>query len=308
MKNKILYIFLLFCKVCFSIENSDIILNSDKFLNDKIMEVRKISYNGYGEIQKLYFYKDGTVDNIVFKDDGSIFIEKLKIKSENDVLFLNNLSIEAIDSVKNDSFIYTQNHNNNIKLKEFILNNSFNIGKRVKVDLEKILEEIPIEYNNQKYTMNYSQIILHGELSNLKDSMYLYEVRYKNKYFILSNKINLYENKEIKKLLELIETPFFVFYDREEIEKYDNINLQIEKIEFLDDRHYNLKRYIIFDDKLIEINFQKTNNINQVDIIEKEYKINKEIQNKIKNNKRERNFNNELAEYFGVCYHGFKGN
>ena len=45
MKNKILYIFLLFCKVCFSIENSDIILNSDKFLNDKIMEVRKISYN-----------------------------------------------------------------------------------------------------------------------------------------------------------------------------------------------------------------------------------------------------------------------
>ena len=88
-------------------------------------------------------------------------------------------------------------------------------------------------------------------------------------------------NKEIKKLLELIETPFFVFYDREEIEKYNAINLQIEKIEFLDDRHYNLKRYIIFDDKLIEINFQKTNNINQVDVIEKEYKINKEIQNKI---------------------------
>ena len=53
MKNNVLYIFLLFCKVCFSIGNSDIILNSDKFLNDKIMEVRKISYNGYGEIQKL---------------------------------------------------------------------------------------------------------------------------------------------------------------------------------------------------------------------------------------------------------------
>ncbi len=190
MKNNVLYIFLLLCKVCFSIGNSDIILNSDKFLNDKIMEVRKISYNGYGEIQKLYFYKDGTVDNIVFKDDGSIFIEKLKIKSKNDILFLNNLSIEAIDSVKNDSFVYIQNHNNNIKLREFIFYNSFNIGKRVKVDLEKILEEIPMKYNNQEYTMNYSQITLHDELLNLKDSMYLYEVRYKNKYFILSNKIN----------------------------------------------------------------------------------------------------------------------
>ena len=296
MKNNVLYIFLL-CKVCFSIGNSDIILNSDKFLNDKIMEVRKISYNGYGEIQKLYFYKDGTVDNIVFKDDGSIFIEKLKIKSKNDILFLNNLSIEAIDSVKNDSFIYIQNHNNNIKLREFIFYNSFNIGEKVKVDLEKILEEIPMKYNNQEYTMNYSQITLHDELSNLKDSMYLYEVRYKNKYFILSNKINLYENKEIKKLLELIETPFFVFYDREEIEKYDAINLQIEKIEFLDDRHYNLKRYIIFDDKLIEINFQKTNNINQVDVIEKEYKINKEIQNKIKNLKADKKEEISTLEY-----------
>jgi len=297
MKNNVLYIFLLLCKVCFSIGNSDIILNSDKFLNDKIMEVRKISYNGYGEIQKLYFYKDGTVDNIIFKDDGSIFIEKLKIKSKNDILFLNNLSIEAIDSVKNDSFVYIQNHNNNIKLREFIFYNSFNIGKRVKVDLEKILEEIPMKYNNQEYTMNYSQITLHDELSNLKDSMYLYEVRYKNKYFILSNKINLYENKEIKKLLELIETPFFIFYDREEIEKYDTINLQIEKIEFLDDRHYNLKRYIIFDDKLIEINFQKTNNINQVDVIEKEYKINKEIQNKIKNLKADKKEEISTLEY-----------
>ena len=296
MKNNVLYIFLL-CKVCFSIGNSDIILNSDKFLNDKIMEVRKISYNGYGEIQKLYFYKDGTVDNIIFKDDGSIFIEKLKIKSKNDILFLNNLSIEAIDSVKNDSFVYIQNHNNNIKLREFIFYNSFNIGEKVKVDLEKILEEIPMKYNNQEYTMNYSQITLHDELSNLKDSMYLYEVRYKNKYFILSNKINLYENKEIKKLLELIETPFFVFYDREEIEKYDAINLQIEKIEFLDDRHYNLKRYIIFDDKLIEINFQKTNNINQVDVIEKEYKINKEIQNKIKNLKADKKEEISTLEY-----------
>ena len=296
MKNNVLYIFLL-CKVCFSIGNSDIILNSDKFLNDKIMEVRKISYNGYGEIQKLYFYKDGTVDNIVFKDDGSIFIEKLKIKSKNDILFLNNLSIEAIDSVKNDSFVYIQNHNNNIKLREFIFYNSFNIGEKVKVDLEKILEEIPMKYNNQEYTMNYSQITLHDELSNLKDSMYLYEVRYKNKYFILSNKINLYENKEIKKLLELIETPFFVFYDREEIEKYNAINLQIEKIEFLDDRHYNLKRYIIFDDKLIEINFQKTNNINQVDVIEKEYKINKEIQNKIKNLKADKKEEISTLEY-----------
>ena len=296
MKNNVLYIFLL-CKVCFSIGNSDIILNSDKFLNDKIMEVRKISYNGYGEIQKLYFYKDGTVDNIIFKDDGSIFIEKLKIKSKNDILFLNNLSIEAIDSVKNDSFIYIQNHNNNIKLREFIFYNSFNIGEKVKVDLEKILEEIPMKYNNQEYTMNYSQITLHDELSNLKDSMYLYEVRYKNKYFILSNKINLYENKEIKKLLELIETPFFVFYDREEIEKYNAINLQIEKIEFLDDRHYNLKRYIIFDDKLIEINFQKTNNINQVDVIEKEYKINKEIQNKIKNLKADKKEEISTLEY-----------
>ena len=296
MKNNVLYIFLL-CKVCFSIGNSDIILNSDKFLNDKIMEVRKISYNGYGEIQKLYFYKDGTVDNIIFKDDGSIFIEKLKIKSKNDILFLNNLSIEAIDSVKNDSFVYIQNHNNNIKLREFIFYNSFNIGEKVKVDLEKILEEIPMKYNNQEYTMNYSQITLHDELSNLKDSMYLYEVRYKNKYFILSNKINLYENKEIKKLLELIETPFFVFYDREEIEKYNAINLQIEKIEFLDDRHYNLKRYIIFDDKLIEINFQKTNNINQVDVIEKEYKINKEIQNKIKNLKADKKEEISTLEY-----------
>lgn len=269
--------------VIFGIQNNDIILNKDKFYNHIIMEVRKIDIDGIGERRRIYFYDNGEIEDINFGDNGDISIESIKLKNKSDINFLNNISLEAINSVGNDEIQYIQKYKNkNLRLEnktnfEFLyIENSEKLGNTKQ---EAII-------NNRKKQINYIQQL--GKENALdkninlifrEGSIYFYEVKYKGKVFKLSNLEYEYENREIKNLIRIISTPFFILNtekisDRAKIEP----NIQIEKIEFLDDSHYNYSKYTLFDNKeILKTFYEKTNMINQLNIETKKYKLSKNL-------------------------------
>lgn len=258
----------------FAIQNVDFISDEDEFFSQQILEVRKISTNGIGERRRIYFYKNGEIKDIYFDDSNKINVEYFKITKDEDIDFLNNISLEAINSIKNDKIEFIQNYKNidfNFQNNNFFDIDSYqsngNYGKR----LQEVL------FNNKKLYFNNIQMIKNKNLLILENNRYFYEIRYKNKIFMISNFPNDYENGEIKKLIEIISMPFYIIYKKNDSHKVDKIktksNIQIEKIKFLDKIHYEYKKYTFYDDKkMIETMF-KLNAINQLEIKEKKYKL-----------------------------------
>ena len=121
--------------------------------------------------------------------------------------------------------------------------------------------------------INYTQLVESKELSFLENNVYFYEIKYKDKVFMISNFKDSYEDSEIKKLIEIISKPLFILYNEKEIkkiplkvssEKKIIPHVQIEKIKFLDSSHYDYSKYTLLDNReVIKESFEKTEMINQ---------------------------------------------
>lgn len=285
-KKILLFINLLVLKLVFPIQNNDIILDYEKFKKNKIMEVKKIDINGIGERRRIYFYDNGEIEDISFEDDGTFFIEKFKINVKKDIDFLNNISLTAINSVGNDKIEYTQNYKN-IELK---------LGKKDKFEIKGYQEkeyygniENTAVFNKEKMNINYTQLVESKELSFLENNVYFYEIKYKDKVFMISNFKDSYEDSEIKKLIEIISKPLFILYNEKEIkkiplkvssEKKIIPHVQIEKIKFLDSSHYDYSKYTLLDNReVIKESFEKTEMINQLNLKEERYKLGDDLSN-----------------------------
>ena len=108
--NKIFLLFFVNCIFVFSVERNN--FNSDKLTKNVILEVREISLNG-GERRKIYFSKNGEIEDIYFDElNSNVYVENFVINDKNVINFINNFSLEAINSVKNDNIIYEQNYKN----------------------------------------------------------------------------------------------------------------------------------------------------------------------------------------------------
>lgn len=203
-------------RTLFSLQNNDIILDYEKFTKNKIIEVRKININGIGERRRIYFYDNGEVEDISFEDNGTFFIEKFNINVKKDIDFLNNISLKAINSVGNDKIEYIQNYKNReLKLGE---KDKFEIRGYQEKEYYGNIENIAV-FNNKKMNINYTQLVESKELYFLENNVYFYEIRYKDKVFMISNFEDNYEDSEIKKLIEIISKPLFILYNEEEIKK-----------------------------------------------------------------------------------------
>ena len=210
MLNKIFFLFFINCMFIFSVESNN--FNSDKLRKDIILEVREISLNG-GERRKIYFSKNGEIEDIFFDEwNSNIYVENFVIIDRNLIDFINNFSLEAINSVKNDSIIYEQNYKN----KKFDLYKgkiSFDyVGKFFGRNEGEILFNGKNKIINYRKVYNFSNDILEIPKNNVK----LYEVIYKNKCFYIIDDKSEYTNKEIRILIDLISFPLF---SRKEIKK-----------------------------------------------------------------------------------------
>lgn len=285
-KKILLFINLLVLKLVFPIQNNDIILDYEKFTKNKIIEVKKIDINGIGERRRIYFYDNGEIEDISFENDGTFFIEKFKINVKKDIDFLNNISLKAINSVGNDKIEYIQNYKN-IELK---------LGKKDKFEIKGYQEkeyygniENTAVFNKEKMNINYTQLVESKELSFLENNVYFYEIKYKDKVFMISNFKDSYEDSEIKKLIEIISKPLFILYNEKEIkkiplkvssEKKIIPHVQIEKIKFLDSSHYDYSKYTLLDNReVIKESFEKTEMINQLNLKEERYKLEDDLSN-----------------------------
>ena len=177
MLNKIFFLFFINCIFVFPVESNN--FNSEKLGENIILEVREISLNG-GERRKIYFSKNGEIEDIFFDEwNSNIYVENFLITDKNLIDFINNFSLEAINSVKNDSIIYEQNYKN----KKFDLYKgkiSFDyVGKFFGRNEGEILFNGKNKIINYRKVYNFSNDILEIPKNNVK----LYEVIYKNKCF-----------------------------------------------------------------------------------------------------------------------------
>ena len=256
MLNKIFFLFFINCIFVFPVESNN--FNSEKLGENIILEVREISLNG-GERRKIYFSKNGEIEDVFFDEwNSNIYVENFLITDKNLIDFLNDFSLEAINSVKNDSIIYEQNYKN----KKFDLYKgkiSFDyVGKFFGRNEGEILFNGKNKIINYRKVYNFSNDILEIPKNNVK----LYEVIYKNKCFYIIDDKSEYTNKEIRILIDLISFPLF---SRKEIKKEsknideNSLNIEIEKVKLLNNSNNGYISYKITDENKIErISYNKT--------------------------------------------------
>ena len=262
LKNKVMVLWILNIIYLFSIQNPDFILNKEKFKKNLIMEVRKINLDNTGERRRIYFYDNGDVEDIFFNGveyvfDNVVSVEVYKIKNKKILNFINNFSLEAIDSVKNDEIIYKQNYKNDMLY--FSENNKIRLSYAKEFYLAG-KNEGDLLFNGKKKVINYRKEynnIKNEKIITVKNAPSLYEIRYKNKIFMIIDEKNEYKNKEIKLLIDLISFPFLNSTDFEKKlvfpkEKEIFSDLQIEEIKFIDSFHYIYHLYTMIDDNKIE--------------------------------------------------------
>lgn len=275
---KILVIFFINFKL-FSLQNADIIFNKERFYKTKIMEIRKIDLDGSGERRRIYIYDDGEVEDINFVDN-KITIDKLQLISQEEINFLNNISQEAIDSVKNDEIKYVQNYKN---IEYEAQKNKFYFQDKTEYLGEKSGNVI---FNGKNKDINYTQTMVLDTINYVENNIHLYEIRYKNKVFVISSFKKDYKNKEIRRLIDFIYVPFFYYTNIKKIKPIEdskkniNSNIQIEKIKFLDNNNYNYSLYILNKNgNMVKTTFEETGFPNQLDIKKEEYIVKKELEN-----------------------------
>lgn len=307
IKKLLLIVNFIFCITTFTmIPEVDIILNNEKFKKNKIMEIRKIDLSGIGERRRIYFYDNGEVEDINFEeynDRVDMSINHFKLENKEDIEFLKNLSLEAINSIKNDKIkFFFEYSSNKLKFKEegfpFLIGN-FSFLKN----------QDNIYFNDKRRQVNYLQIIkldsnLETSEIHLENAMYLYEIIYKDKMFLLSSLEEDYQNQEIKKFLQKIKFPFFTQKTTNyltKISENDLIpNIQIQKIEFFDNSNYNYSTYTLGDGKIIKTVFNETGFLNQVHLKKEEYQLNDKIEEKIKKILLKKHTNNKLMYNYTI--------
>lgn len=290
MLNKIFFLFFINCIFVFPVESNN--FNSEKLGENIILEVREISLNG-GERRKIYFSKNGEIEDIFFDEwNSNIYVENFVIIDKNLIDFINNFSLEAINSVKNDSIIYEQNYKN----KKFDLYKgkiSFDyVGKFFGRNEGEILFNGKNKIVNYRKVYNFSNDIL----EILKNNVKLYEVIYKNKCFYIIDDKSEYTNKEIKILIDLISFPFF---SRKEIKKESknmdekSLNIEIEKVNLLNNSNNGYISYKITDENKIErISYNKTGFSNQFNVEKKEMILDEKMIQNLKKNIEKLKLNN----------------
>ena len=294
MLNKIFFLFFINCIFVFSVENNN--FNSEKLGENIILEVREISLNG-GERRKIYFSKNGEIEDIFFDEwNSNIYVENFLITDKNLIDFINDFSLEAINSVKNDSIIYEQNYKN----KKFDLYKgkiSFDyVGKFFGRNEGEILFNGKNKIINYRKVYNFSNDILEIPKNNVK----LYEVVYKNKCFYIIDDKSEYTNKEIRILIDLISFPLF---SRKEIKKEsknideNSLNIEIEKVKLLNNSNNGYISYKITDENKIErISYNKTAFSNQFDVEKKEMILDEKIIQNLKKDIEKLKLNNQNLE------------
>lgn len=307
--NKIFLLFFVNCMFVFSVERNN--FNSDKLRKNVILEVREISLNG-GERRKIYFSKNGEIEDIYFDElNSNVYVENFVIDDKNVINFINNFSLEAINSVKNDNIIYEQNYKN----KKFNLYKgkiSFNyVGKFFGRNEGEILFNGKNKIINYRRAYNFSNDILEVPKNNVK----LYEIIYKSKRFYIIDDKSEYNNKEIKILIDLISFPMF---SRKEIKKESkrldekSLDIEIEKVNLLNDFNNNYISYkIINKNKIERINYNKTAFSNQFNVEKKELildekiikNLKKDIEKlKLKNNQKLEDKNNMIYKIYDESF------
>lgn len=307
--NKIFLLFFVNCIFVFSVERNN--FNSDKLTKNVILEVREISLNG-GERRKIYFSKNGEIEDIYFDElNSNVYVENFVINDKNVINFINNFSLEAINSVKNDNIIYEQNYKN----KKFNLYKgkiSFDyVGKFFGRNEGEILFNGKNKIINYRRAYNFSNDILEVPKNNVK----LYEIIYKSKRFYIIDDKSEYNNKEIKVLIDLISFPMF---SRKEIKKESkrldekSLDIEIEKVNLLNDFNNNYISYKIIDKNKIErINYNKTDFPNQFNVEKKELildekiikNLKKDIEKlKLKNNQKLEDKNNMIYKIYDESF------
>ena len=307
--NKIFLLFFVNCIFVFSVERNN--FNSDKLTKNVILEVREISLNG-GERRKIYFSKNGEIEDIYFDElNSNVYVENFVINDKNVINFINNFSLEAINSVKNDNIIYEQNYKN----KKFNLYKgkiSFNyVGKFFGRNEGEILFNGKNKIINYRRAYNFSNDILEVPKNNVK----LYEIIYKSKRFYIIDDKSEYNNKEIKILIDLISFPMF---SRKEIKKESkrldekSLDIEIEKVNLLNDFNNNYISYkIINKNKIERINYNKTAFSNQFNVEKKELildekiikNLKKDIEKlKLKNNQKLEDKNNMIYKIYDESF------
>ena len=307
--NKIFLLFFVNCIFVFSVERNN--FNSDKLTKNVILEVREISLNG-GERRKIYFSKNGEIEDIYFDElNSNVYVENFVIDDKNVINFINNFSLEAINSVKNDNIIYEQNYKN----KKFNLYKgkiSFNyVGKFFGRNEGEILFNGKNKIINYRRAYNFSNDILEVPKNNVK----LYEIIYKSKRFYIIDDKSEYNNKEIKILIDLISFPMF---SRKEIKKESkrldekSLDIEIEKVNLLNDFNNNYISYkIINKNKIERINYNKTAFSNQFNVEKKELildekiikNLKKDIEKlKLKNNQKLEDKNNMIYKIYDESF------
>ena len=294
MLNKIFFLFFINCIFVFPVESNN--FNSEKLGKNIILEAREISLNG-GERRKIYFSKNGEIEDIFFDEwNSNIYVENFVITDKNLIDFINNFSLEAINSVKNDSIIYEQNYKN----KKFDLYKgkiSFDyVGKFFGRNEGEILFNGKNKIINYRKVYNFSNDILEIPKNNVK----LYEVVYKNKCFYIIDDKSEYTNKEIRILIDLISFPLF---SRKEIKKEsknideNSLNIEIEKVKLLNNSNNGYISYKITDENKIErISYNKTAFSNQFDVEKKEMILDEKIIQNLKKDIEKLKLNNQNLE------------
>lgn len=270
---------MLFFILIFSLSLGDTL---DATTKQKILEVKKIDINSAVERKKINFYNNGEVEEIIINDNGVIKINRFKILNKEILDFLNNISLNAINSVKNDKIEYTKIYKNK-KLK-FDYNNkkiSFDYYNGGRVLLGK--KEGDLKFNNENRIINYQKIYFQNKFEIPENNLSIYEIRYKNNFFIITDYKNDYKNKEIRLLIDLISYPFFLRNDLEqqelsinEIEEKDLVSsILIEKIKFFDDFYYKYDLYKIDNENLNKLSYIPTGYLNQINLNESFFLLNK---------------------------------
>lgn len=290
------------CIFIFSFENNNINLN--KLEKNITLKVKEIDLNG-GERREIYFYENGEVEDVFFDEwNSNIYVENFIINDKKLINFINNFSLEAINSVKNDKIIFKQNFKR----------------KKLKFSKDKIKfdyvgkffgrNEGEISFNKKNKIINYRRVYSFSNDSLIvpKDNVKLYEIIYKNKRFYIIDDKSEYKNKEIKILIDLVSFPLFL---REEVKKdtknsnknFSNINIEI--INLLNDVNNNYISYkIIGENKIEKVSYNETSFFNQFDIEKEELILDKETMKELKKNIENLKLNddNKLEDKNNIIY------
>lgn len=275
---KIIILFFISIYSFLLIANPNISINK----NNKIMEIKKIDINGLGERKRINFYSNGEVEEIVIEEENKLKINRFKIRNERILSFLNNISLSAINSIKNDKIEYNQKYKNR-KIK-FDYNDktiSFDYYGDGKELFGK--KEGNLRFNNKNRIINYKKVYFDNKWEVPENNLSIYEIKYKNKLFIITDYKEDYENKEIRLLIDLISYPFFLREDLDqkqlsidEIQEKDLVsNIQIERIEFFDNFYYSYNLYQLDNENISKLSYIPTGYLNQIDLNEESFTINK---------------------------------